>query len=75
METTTESNEQVDGRQLPGFYVDDLIPVIHRRAAEAALLRDRRLELEIDADGVVPARMVESRTARSDEEPAKDPMV
>jgi hypothetical protein len=67
METTTESDELVDGRQLPGFYVDDLLPVIHRRAAEAALRRDRRLELAIDADGVVRARMIESRPATAGE--------
>jgi hypothetical protein len=61
METTTQVNEPVDGRQLPGFYVDALTPLVHRRAAEAALLRDRRLELAIDADGAVQARMIEAR--------------
>jgi hypothetical protein len=56
---TTQIEGPVDGRQLPGFYVDHLTPSLHRRAAEAALLRDRRLELAIDADGAVQARMVE----------------
>jgi hypothetical protein len=63
METTTQVHEPVDGRQLPGFYVDALTPQVHRRAAEAALLRDRRLELAIDADGAVQARMIDTRPA------------
>jgi hypothetical protein len=66
MKSTTECDERPDSRQLPGFHVDDLLPNIHRRAAEAALLRDRRLELEIDADGVARARMVEPRIPRDD---------
>jgi hypothetical protein len=65
METTTqEIPDRVDGRQLPGFYVDSLTPLVHRRAAEAAVLRDRRLELEIAADGGVRARMVDGQSAR-----------
>ena len=66
MDTTTqEIPDRVDGRQLPGFYVDALTPLVHRRAAEAALLRDRRLELGISADGGVRARMVDGRTAEA----------
>jgi hypothetical protein len=65
METTTqEIPDRVDGRQLPGFYVDSLTPLVHRRAAEAAVLRDRRLELEIAADGGVRARMVDGQSVR-----------
>jgi pentose-5-phosphate-3-epimerase len=63
METTMQDTDRVDGRQLPGFYVDSLTPLVHRRAAEAALRRDRRLELAIDADGGVQARMIEAHSA------------
>jgi hypothetical protein len=66
MKSTTECDERPDGRQLPGFHVDDLLPNIQRRAAEAALLRDRRLELAIDADGVAQARMVDTRASGRD---------
>jgi hypothetical protein len=55
---TTESPEQVDVRHLPGFYVDALTPLVHRRAAEAALLRDRRLELALDDEGETVIKMV-----------------
>ena len=58
METTTNSLETVGDRRLPGFVVDTLLPTVHRRAAEAALLRDRRLELAVDHDGNACARMV-----------------
>jgi hypothetical protein len=68
MNSTTECDERPDGRQLPGFHVDDLLPNIHRRAAEAALLRDRRLELAIDGDGVAHARMVDTRASTRDDE-------
>jgi hypothetical protein len=58
METTTNSHEPVGDRRLPGFVVDTLLPTVHRRAAEAALLRDRRLELAVDPEGNARARMV-----------------
>jgi hypothetical protein len=59
--TTQQPKEPIDGRQLPGFYVDELTPQVHRQATEAALLRDRRLELAIEANGGVRARMIEPR--------------
>ena len=63
METTTNSLEPVGDRRLPGFVVDSLLPTVHRRAAEAALLRDRRLELAVDLDGNARARMVSGVSA------------
>jgi hypothetical protein len=65
---TTTSNptfEPVGGHQIPGFVAGSLVATVHRRAAEAALLRDRRLELEVDDAGEPQLRMVEgvARTA------------
>ena len=41
--------------------VDLLIPLVQRSAARAALLRDKRLEIQMSEDGTVAARFVTSR--------------
>lgn len=38
--------------------VDLLIPLVQRSAARAALLRDKRLEIQMSEDGTVAARFV-----------------
>lgn len=38
--------------------VDRLIPLVQRSAARAALLRDKRLEIQMSEDGTVEARFV-----------------
>ena len=38
--------------------VDHLIPLVQRSAARAALLRDKRLEIQMSEDGTVAARFV-----------------
>jgi hypothetical protein len=38
--------------------VDHLIPVVQRSVARAALLRDKRLEIQMTEDGTVEARFV-----------------
>jgi hypothetical protein len=38
--------------------VDRLIPLVQRSAARAALLRDKRLEIQMTEDGTVVARFV-----------------
>lgn len=52
-----------DTIRIPGYVTGSLVATIHRRAAEAALLRDRRLELDIDDQGELRMRMVQ-RSAR-----------
>ena len=41
--------------------VDHLIPLVQRSAARAALLRDKRLEIQMSDDGTVAARFVNAR--------------
>jgi hypothetical protein len=41
--------------------VDLLIPLVQRSAARAALLRDKRLEIQMSEDGTVAARFVTGR--------------
>lgn len=55
--TTTFPRERV--RQIPGFVEGSLVALVQRRAAEAALLRDRRLELAVDRSGHAHVRMVD----------------
>lgn len=55
--TTTDRHDLV--RRIPGYVEGSLVALVQRRAAEAALLRDRRLELAIDPSGRVQARMVD----------------
>jgi hypothetical protein len=38
--------------------VDHLIPLVQRTASRAALLRDKRLEIQTTEDGTVEARFV-----------------
>ena len=38
--------------------VDHLIPLVQRSASRAALLRDKRLEIQMSEDGTVAARFV-----------------
>jgi len=38
--------------------VDHLIPLVQRSASRAALLRDKRLEIQISEDGTVASRFV-----------------
>jgi hypothetical protein len=38
--------------------VDHLIPLVQRSAARAAVLRDKRLEIQMSEDGSVAARFV-----------------
>jgi hypothetical protein len=38
--------------------VDSIVPALHRRAAEGAVLRDSRLEIAIDDHGAVTTRLV-----------------
>ena len=38
--------------------VDHLIPLVQRSASRAALLRDKRLEIQMTEDGTVEARFV-----------------
>ena len=38
--------------------VDHLIPLVQRSASRAALLRDKRLEIQISEDGTVVSRFV-----------------
>jgi hypothetical protein len=40
------------------FRPSDRLAVLHRKAAEAAILRDVRLEIAVDAEGSVQARVV-----------------
>jgi hypothetical protein len=63
--TSTPTLEPVGGHQIPGFVAGSLVASVHRRAAEAALLRDRRLELEVASTGELQLRMVQggARTA------------
>ena len=51
--------DAVGGHRIPGFVDGSLVASLHRRAAEAALLRDRRLELEIGHGGEQQLRMVQ----------------
>ncbi|TML18983.1 MAG: hypothetical protein E6G39_02290 [Actinobacteria bacterium] len=41
--------------------VDHLIPLVQRSAARAALLRGKRLEIQMGEDGTVAARFVTAR--------------
>jgi hypothetical protein len=60
MDSTLDTRDARGTHQpLPGFVADSLIPVVHWRAGTAALLRDRRLELEVDETGAPQVRMVE----------------
>jgi hypothetical protein len=59
MNTSTTTLEAIGGHRIPGFVAGSLVASVHRRAAEAALLRDRRLELEIASTGETQLRMVE----------------
>ena len=51
--------------------VDHLIPLVQRSAARAALLRDKRLEIQMSEDGTFAARFV---TAGHCASPARRPM-
>jgi hypothetical protein len=57
--TSTPHVQPLGDHRIPGFVAGSLVAVVHRRAAEAALLRDRRLELEVDRTGETQLRMVD----------------
>ena len=63
--TSTSTLEPVGDHRIPGFVAGSLVASVHRRAAEAALMRDRRLELEVGDTGEPQLRMIEgvARTA------------
>jgi hypothetical protein len=63
--TSNPTLEAVGGHRIPGFVAGSLVASVHRRAAEAALLRDRRLELEVGGTGEAHLRMIDgvSRSA------------
>jgi len=55
--TPTHRHDRV--RRIPGYVDGSLVALVHRRAAEGALLRDRRLEVAVDSSGRLRARMVD----------------
>jgi hypothetical protein len=57
---TTQTSTQIARKATP-FPPSPRLATLHRKAGEAAILRDGRLEIAIDESGAVSARVVSSR--------------
>jgi hypothetical protein len=58
MTNATLNETEIKASVISDRSVDHLIPLVQRSAARAALLRDKRLEIQTTEDGTVVARFV-----------------